>query len=229
MRKVAFVLAILTFGYKGQCQDPDLTNIMWYLQEVIIDGQSHTTPVNSEVNGVFAIFGPVGFATSMCNDLGGPIQYTGQSFSFPSPLEFTFLDCNLQVNVDFERLYFDFYLDNQTEVFDYNIVNGSGDAKTLTVTAINGDVAIYGNELLSTVDNKKVFFSIYPNPVVERLFIQMDLPGKFEVSIFDIHGRKIISAMDSKELNLQSLTSGVYFIQINEDSGKTGVKKLIKL
>lgn len=77
----------------------------------------------------------------------------------------------------------------------------------------------------SVEDMTEEEFSIYPNPVNEKLRITNYEPQKEQpVKIFDLAGRKILEEWISKSwIDVNQLTSGVYFLQIE---GR--VKKFIK-
>ncbi len=72
-------------------------------------------------------------------------------------------------------------------------------------------------------------FSIYPNPAHNTIMIQ-GLSNKFELTIFDITGKPIISQKtDNMEciIDIQKFNAGFYFISINQ-SGKLKKMKFIK-
>jgi hypothetical protein len=70
--------------------------------------------------------------------------------------------------------------------------------------------------------------NIYPNPVSNgKIYITSKSSLEKEVIIFDILGKTILqSTLTSKELNVSSLTPGVYFIKIKEGDA-TATRKLI--
>lgn len=70
--------------------------------------------------------------------------------------------------------------------------------------------------------------NIYPNPVSSgRIYITSKSSLNKDVEIFDVLGKKILSAsMNAKELNISSLTPGVYIIKIKEGDA-TATRKLI--
>lgn len=70
--------------------------------------------------------------------------------------------------------------------------------------------------------------NIYPNPVSNgKIYITSKSSLEKEVVIFDILGKTILqSTLTSKELNVSSLTPGVYFIKIKEGEA-TATRKLI--
>lgn len=76
---------------------------------------------------------------------------------------------------------------------------------------------------VSTV-NKKVF-SIYPNPAND--FIMIDTPEKLkEVNIYSASGQKVMTSQAAK-INIQSLNSGVYFVEVKTVNDST-VYKVVK-
>jgi hypothetical protein len=70
--------------------------------------------------------------------------------------------------------------------------------------------------------------NIYPNPVsTGRIYITSKSSLNKEVEIYDVLGKKILQAtINAKELNITSLTPGVYIIKIKEGEA-TATRKLI--
>lgn len=70
--------------------------------------------------------------------------------------------------------------------------------------------------------------NIYPNPVSNgKIYITSKLSMEKEVVIFDILGKNILqTTITAKELNVSSLSPGVYFIKIKEGDA-TATRKLI--
>lgn len=70
--------------------------------------------------------------------------------------------------------------------------------------------------------------SLYPNPVSNgKVYITSKNDLDKEIIIFDVLGKKVIQTMiNSKELNISNLSSGVYIIKINEGEA-TATRKLI--
>lgn len=69
---------------------------------------------------------------------------------------------------------------------------------------------------------------IYPNPVSNgRIYITTKSTQNKEVEIFDVLGKRILqSTINGKELNIASLTPGVYIIKVKEGEA-TATRKLI--
>tara|TARA_R110002033_G_scaffold37974_1_gene77162 strand:+ start:13121 stop:14644 length:1524 start_codon:yes stop_codon:yes gene_type:complete len=86
----------------------------------------------------------------------------------------------------------------------------------------------YCNSVLSIsineVDNPSI--NIYPNPVNTFLTIKSKVPIK-KVSVYDVSGKQIIEKYSNNQLNFSHLESGVYFLNIQTESGQV-LKKIIK-
>jgi hypothetical protein len=72
--------------------------------------------------------------------------------------------------------------------------------------------------------------SLYPNPVSNgKVFITTKNDLDKEIIIFDVLGKKVLhTMMNSKELNVSALSSGVYIIRINEKESSATRKLIIK-
>ncbi len=70
--------------------------------------------------------------------------------------------------------------------------------------------------------------NFYPNPVSNgKIYITSKSSLDKEITIFDVLGKKVFhTVLNSKELNISTLTPGVYIIKIREDEA-TATRKLI--
>ena len=70
--------------------------------------------------------------------------------------------------------------------------------------------------------------SLYPNPVTHgKVNISSKNDLDKEIQIFDVLGKKVLhTQLNSKELNLSSLSPGVYIIKIREEE-HSATRKLI--
>lgn len=70
--------------------------------------------------------------------------------------------------------------------------------------------------------------SFYPNPVSNgKIYITSKSTLDKEVTIFDVLGKKVLQAtITTKELNISTLSPGVYIIKIKEGDA-TATRKLI--
>ena len=103
--------------------------------------------------------------------------------------------------------------------FLHNNYGGDGYFDNLTV---NG-------ETLAVADFANSAVAVYPNPVKDILTI--DLPNgelATKVEIYNTAGQQIKVFSDVKEINLNSLESGLYIVNIKSNNGKTFSKKIVK-
>ncbi|WP_170235063.1 T9SS type A sorting domain-containing protein [Bizionia gelidisalsuginis] len=110
-------------------------------------------------------------------------------------------------------------------------INGS---KTLVVTNASGDEAIYGSVLLSRQAFATPLVSTYPNPVKETLFVTTNPnSGYVTIAILNNLGKHVLSLKSSElnqtVINVESLTSGLYFLRLTNDNGDVEVSKFLKL
>lgn len=232
MKHIILFLAILVFQ-TSSAQDPQLLENTWYLQNVIINGQNNFPPSNDELISVPAEFSQDGFFTSVCNELTGFIEYEINSFSFPQPLETTFIDCQFQVNEDFEVIYFNYYYSGPGNLYNYTITTDSNENKTLVVISNTGDQAIYGDHILSSQDFYSSQFAILPNPAKNELFLTSKYTsGTLTLKIFNIEGKLLstqtLEIANQTSIDVSQLVSGIYFLNIEDENGNTTTKKFIK-
>lgn len=92
---------------------------------------------------------------------------------------------------------------------------------------ITGDLIIGINEPAARNDG----FSVYPNPATGKCSLNFSLGGHKEIRVISVVGFTIMEAFTDQHnysLNLNSLSKGVYFIQVfNPDTKNTQVRKLI--
>jgi len=91
-----------------------------------------------------------------------------------------------------------------------------------SVAAINIACAI-----LSNSDFDLAAISLYPNPTDAIFSIEVPNEVVKQVRIFDVTGKMLLDSNQST-LNVSSFASGIYMINIETESGKIGVSKLIK-
>lgn len=88
----------------------------------------------------------------------------------------------------------------------------------------NGQIGSSGT--LSTTTESAFEFSTYPNPVKDVLNINTKEPLQ-KISIIDLLGRTVLTPNVTKELNVSSLTKGVYILALESENG-ISTKKIIK-
>ncbi|CAM3356308.1 T9SS type A sorting domain-containing protein [Aequorivita lipolytica] len=238
MKTILYIL-LLNMSALSFAQDPSLFENTWYLHSVIINGQSYIPPSNSEVPFIPLDFfenSSDDFVTNVCNSFSGLLIYGNQSFTIQD-YALTLAFCDLQENTTFEGIYLSFFFDPTTqdpysEPFLYSIVI-NGNEKTLILENINGDKAIYGDQILSSENFQNLYFAIHPNPTKNELFLtSTNTSGNLKIKIFNIEG-KLLSTQTLEfekrvSLDVSQLSSGIYFLDIEDGNGNSTIKKFIK-
>ena len=119
----------------------------------------------------------------------------------------------------------------------YDVTTGEevalNDEMTFEVNATHGDIMQPYVMTLSTmgIDETSAGFSIYPNPVQDKLYIEAEAVIE-EIVVYDVYGRvqnlrnsetqKLRNSIDVSDLN-----SGVYFVQIKTEEGNI-TKRFVK-
>lgn len=87
-----------------------------------------------------------------------------------------------------------------------------------------------GKQTSKVQENTIEGFSVYPNPTTgDRIYITTKYNNDKEITIYDVLGKKVLqTVLSSKELNISSLTSGVYIIQVKENDIIATRKLIIK-
>lgn len=85
------------------------------------------------------------------------------------------------------------------------------------------------NQVFVGLKELKEEMSIYPNPTTG--LINLNLKGNQhiqEVNLFDVHGQLLKVHLISNGIDLSEFSSGIYFMEVQFDSGKKGQIKVIK-
>ncbi len=109
--------------------------------------------------------------------------------------------------------------------FDFTVVDGEGGWIDVTTFNFVSDDKVNIQEVISQ------FIDVYPNPTSNLVNVSVDIPGNYQLKIYDIKGETILreelSGQSVKSLDLSKLNTGFYFINIfNENYNYTG--KLVK-
>lgn len=141
------------------------------------------------------------------------------------------------------------YISNDSIVVTWSVVDGNGTISFLQSYTISSGIGVYDiilqifcpqktvgefvlaadriyfNPSLAMVDEfKKTTFSVYPNPFVNTLKIDLDENSKSNVSITDITGKVIFNSnyySKNIEINVDGISKGQYFLTISNN----GVQK----
>jgi len=109
---------------------------------------------------------------------------------------------------------------------------GAGEYRIYTSERLTvPDIAVSVEDVFYEKDYDR-WFSIYPNPVDDRLFIRLDeeYSGRaVDINILDISGRYVYSSagVSGSSLDISTLPRGMYFIRLTTP-GKTATGRFIK-
>ncbi|HNP67894.1 MAG TPA: T9SS type A sorting domain-containing protein [Aequorivita sp.] len=87
--------------------------------------------------------------------------------------------------------------------------------------------------ILGVSENNSSTYSIHPNPAKNELFITaQNTTQNLKIKIFNIEGKLLstqnITLQDQKAIDVSQLLSGIYFLNVEDESGNTTIKKFIK-
>lgn len=108
----------------------------------------------------------------------------------------------------------------------YNIVGivdySFGEWKLLPRTA--ADITVY----TGINENDKVRFNVYPNPATDVINIS-NASSLTQITVYDILGNAVLNiSKPAQQINVSSLTDGIYQVVFTDENGNKSVSKLIK-
>ncbi|MBL1219200.1 MAG: T9SS C-terminal target domain-containing protein [Planctomycetes bacterium] len=233
---ILIVLAVLVY-HSSYAQDPRLYDNNWYFASGELNGVTLEPPFPSFVTILTFNSNPpfeeilIDYVT--CEEThGSTLIYnpTENIFNIQGGFGGLVGTCTYNFMYDHLEVYWDDDLDVPKNPFNYTIID-DGNYLQLTIFNGNGDHVVYNNFQLSIVDFDVLSFSIHPNPVKDELFFPHISDSDYlDVFIFDLHGKlvKSINHLNSESINLQDLQAGLYFIRLNDNLGRTVIKKLTK-
>lgn len=73
--------------------------------------------------------------------------------------------------------------------------------------------------------------SVYPNPVAEKLTIELDSDQMIWAALIDMQGRKVIHQLlsrENQEIDLSQLAAGVYILELSDQKGWNHQQQIVK-
>ncbi len=166
-----------------------------------------TSPIFYDFNGEYVLFsGSQGRGIVRYDDIDGNLD---GAFTWTE-------DFNLGELKEGARVHFDIADLNGDDILDFVIGNDRGGLRIVSSNIdINGDIVSVSNSNLVNTG-----FKIWPNPVRNKLYIEIDEFKKDETSvrIYNAMGQSVLSKeMNSSNttINVEHLTQGIYFMSIN--------------
>lgn len=229
MKKLLLIFALLYLGVSN-AQDPLLIDTEWFLHDLVMDGSSNTPPVI-----VYLRLDKQGdMSTAVCSGMGGggTVEYIGVNEINVTELNWLAGSCATMLIDQYAFLYMDFWNNAFGIPYQYGIVS-DGNIHTLTITSVEGNTAIYGNELLGYDDFSKANINFFPNPASEVINLQLPQTVALqEIQIFNIQGELMpiqsTTAIGLVKLDVSEFSSGLYFVKVIDATGAIHVSRIIK-
>ncbi|MAL59864.1 MAG: hypothetical protein CMC14_07450 [Flavobacteriaceae bacterium] len=224
---------------KGNAQDPDLFRT-WQLTKVTIDNVDYVP----EDYGYFPTLDLIDDTNEYFIDFATPTEiHCGSNIiDFQNNPSGFFIDqnnmiCLAEVLCEDDPLnspcgiiygrHSEMYLEI-TSLLTYAITQNPDDTFSLEINNTEGNSAFYSSELLSNQDLKFSEITLNPNPTTNTLFISSENLEITSLSIFNFSGQKVIKNKEAtSEIDVSTLQSGIYFLEINSEEG-TAIKKFLK-
>tara|TARA_B100000768_G_C11155899_1_gene322364 strand:- start:154 stop:846 length:693 start_codon:yes stop_codon:yes gene_type:complete len=229
MKRLLFLIILFSIGSTVSAQDPDPDLFQtWYLTDMYIQFGPPFDLMEPPVFATLTISKNFDFSgQGSCNTFTGSYTYDPVLDSFfYDEFEATTEDCVFPYHNNFEHEYFE----DVRGQWEYEIVD-DGVGLQLHIFDVFELSATFTNYPLYTPDIGVINIAIYPNPVNDILNISSEHNDILSLILYGIDGKEIYSIYKFthgiKEINLEKLDSGVYFVEIQTDLGKV-TKKIIK-
>ncbi len=221
-----------TVTYTSRLYNPIPNNMTvenyWFLKNFVTNNVDNFPPSNEALSDIilsFSIYNSESmFATIVCDFLNGNVNFIENDnifFIYDTAVGTT--GCNLYENYVYQMSYFDsIFINNLPGPFTYELTNSD---TTLTITAPNGDYAVYGNYPASITDNTiKTKIVLYPNPTTNTFKIETT-QSISQVKIYSILGELLQTYSKQTAYDISHLSRGVYSVVVDNTFSTVLVKR----
>lgn len=117
-------------------------------------------------------------------------------------------------------------LEDVSDRFYFTVIDGEGGWIGITPFELLTDVSI------NAVDDLLYkYVQVYPNPTSSSFSVSIDKAGEYNMELFDIEGKKILSKVVNGEstsnIDLSQFNSGIYLLKLNNDKYNY-IQKIVK-
>ncbi|OAD91753.1 hypothetical protein A7A78_10880 [Aequorivita soesokkakensis] len=230
--KTLLYLLLFNISAISFAQDPQLFENDWYLYEVMSTDEGtlyDVSLISPSITPYLRISEDLTYSgEGACNTFSGTYEFFPPNDLSSISFIATTNDCGIQQHNWFEYDYFGFISNG----FWFSITQDNG-GKVLSMSSPLMGYAIFKSYPLSTSDFQKNKFQLYPNPAKDKMFLSATNPTEnLKVKIFNIEGKLLSSQTLALEkqtsIDVSNLSSGMYFLNIEDENGNTVVKKFIK-
>jgi hypothetical protein len=107
-------------------------------------------------------------------------------------------------------------------------IDGDSDMDVLSASFLDDKIAWHENlGVLGINENTLIDFAVYPNPTTAILTVQSN-STIVQIEIYNPFGQLILSNMNENQIDISSVSQGIYFIKIKDKNGNFGTKKIVK-
>ena len=114
-----------------------------------------------------------------------------------------------------------------TADIDISDIDNDGDLDVLSANYTSHETTWYEQVVLDVNDNFLIDFSVYPSPTSGIINVQSKTTI-VQIEIYNQLGQLILSNKNQNIIDISSVTQGIYFIKIKDESGAFGVQKVVK-
>jgi len=236
--KRQFFFLLLFFTLLSEAQNDVYFDGTWILESLTIDGEVLTPPSNEEIEQVVLGFEfnnniePDGIIIELCRWAYNFIDLPGGAttgFIIIGEVDpFDNIICNLEENLSFDQLYFEFYTSDDDGAFEFELDLESNNS-TLLFRSSNGDEVLYRDTTLSIEENTIIAAKLYPIPSKKEVFIDFNgWEELIDVHIYNLNGRQVTVHKTQNGLNIENLTPGIYVVKLVDQNGRIIIKQFIK-
>ncbi len=237
MKKIFLLVLMSLTNLMVFSQDPTDSRIIdnWFLHDFIKDGISYVPDhltVNLPCDFLIDEGYPYAFYfpnESTLETFEVIYHESGPQFMLGESVGLTLGYCFTDACQDYFAIYSPFYFTSGGNWFTYEVIDNPDTTKTLIVTNVDGDQAIYNTDpLLGLTTFELANITVFPNPVSETLLISAENTQIETFSVFTITGQKILEQQNiDNTIDVSVLPQGIYFLQVFATEGNA-IKKFIK-
>ena len=130
----------------------------------------------------------------------------------------------LELSNSYQYYQFEYVVPDLTENIQLQIMTGAHEGSYFFDAF---DVQIVDTSLNSTDYNLPFIFVLYPNPTSSKINVKSD-KSISQLRIFDIFGRMVLKTNQTKNINIEKFTPGIYSVDLMFLDGSFATKKIIK-
>jgi hypothetical protein len=115
----------------------------------------------------------------------------------------------------------------EVEVYSDFAYKGDRDSELYIISSLGEQIVpIIDNYTVGLEENNALKVELYPNPVNNVLTVKGD--NIVKVAIFNALGQEIVTVENRNEIDVTSLSNGLYFVRVTDVNGNVSVNKIVK-